>query len=392
MVNKRALLIESNQAGNAWGLVGNVTSQIFVQDLHMWIINHLPLGITQTICTMPREAGDPTKPAMAPVMYNWTDNLFFVAREAIVNEYGVGNMTMDHWAFGPHHAWTDPASGTLVRMWQPYNGLQVFQPGTFKSGYVNLTMFDELSADGSTAPRRARKGGSTFRIGCEDNGFPTPKLDFEPTSLIEATTQPQGHKKSALGDLQRARTKVPRPAYRGDSFENMSRTLNTWLAKHSSTTRECDLWAIEELQRLQLHMLLLRDPQLDGIYHSTKDNRRLRKNASDLSAEWEELNALAEKEPALRRARRDGLCHEAVMWYVHHVPEDLKAELKDQVALPLLSYVRHDLEAVSTAIAAESAPAAAKVMRAYEEHVTCSSCHALVQHPPADAGARVLVV
>ena len=35
--------------------------------------------------------------------------------------------------------------------------------------------------------------------------------------------------------------------------------------------------------------------------------------------EWESLNAKAE----LARMHRDGHCHEAVMWYVHH-PESMK--------------------------------------------------------------------
>ena len=35
---------------------------------------------------------------------------------------------------------------------------------------------------------------------------------------------------------------------------------------------------------------------------------------------WESLNAKAE----LARMHRDGHCHEAVMWYVHHLPESMK--------------------------------------------------------------------
>ena len=36
--------------------------------------------------------------------------------------------------------------------------------------------------------------------------------------------------------------------------------------------------------------------------------------------EWESLNAKAE----LARMHRDGHCHEAMMWYVHHLPESMK--------------------------------------------------------------------
>ena len=36
--------------------------------------------------------------------------------------------------------------------------------------------------------------------------------------------------------------------------------------------------------------------------------------------EWESVNAKAE----LARMHRDGHCHEAVMWYVHHLLESMK--------------------------------------------------------------------
>ena len=36
--------------------------------------------------------------------------------------------------------------------------------------------------------------------------------------------------------------------------------------------------------------------------------------------EWESLNAKAE----LARMHRDGHCHQAVMWYAHHLPESMK--------------------------------------------------------------------
>ena len=43
---------------------------------------------------------------------------------------------------------------------------------------------------------------------------------------------------------------------------------------------------------------------------------------------------------------RDGHCREAVMWYVHHLPESLKEVITDKASLPLLSQIRHDLSLV----------------------------------------------
>ena len=42
-----------------------------------------------------------------------------------------------------------------------------------------------------------------------------------------------------------------------------------------------------------------------------------------MAREWESLNAKAE----LARMHRDGHCHEAVKWYVHHLPESMKTPM-----------------------------------------------------------------
>ena len=47
---------------------------------------------------------------------------------------------MDHWAFGPHHLWSEPANGAMIRMWQPFNGLQVYP-----SGFGNFEMIKNQS-------------------------------------------------------------------------------------------------------------------------------------------------------------------------------------------------------------------------------------------------------
>mmetsp|Transcript_80213 Transcript_80213/g.186248 ORF Transcript_80213/g.186248 Transcript_80213/m.186248 type:complete len:503 (+) Transcript_80213:106-1614(+) len=366
----RALRIEANQAGNAWGIFGNVTSLIYHQGGNMWIINHLPLGITQTVCAAPTEGGDPTKPAVNPVQYNWVDNLDLVGRETIDVEYGVGNLTLDHWAFGPHHAWTDPKTGIIVRMWQPFNGLQIFEPGSFKTGH-DPALFKDLAGDGSRAPPQARPWGSTFRVKCDKNGFPNRKE--------ELAQQPQARKV----DLQRARTRVPRAQYRGSDFHSMSNTLNDVLRKRTPRSRECELWSVEELQQLQLLLLMLRDPELDAIYHHSRDNRRVQREVTTLAREWEELNALAARDPELARIHRDGHCHEAVMWYVHHLPEDVRVALKDKVSLPLLSYTRHSVPAAADA-------GARRVHQAYEEKVTCASCHSAV-FPPNSSSTELVI-
>lgn len=356
MVVKKAFKEVANQGGNL-GVDGNVTSTITHQGPNMWIANIMPDGTTLTICVQPTNGADHSGRLLgvAPVQYNWTDNLMWVAREKVGVEYIWETMTLDHWAFGPHHVWTDPETGIIVRMWQPYNGLEVFEPGTFTHGH-DASQFADLSVDGSTAPKEARPGGSDFRITCTDDGF--PKVTPPPAARTNPAAPGEGAATSS--DLRRARAKVPRDAYKGDDFSSMSSSLNKWLLKHAPNSRSCDEWTVEELQKLQHFLLFLRDPQLDALYQSTQDKRALA-----VDQEWALLNELAAKDPELARIHRDGHCHEAVMWYVHHLPETLKDELKGQISLPLLTDARHQ---------SSDHP----VLRAYEEKVTCQDCHSAV--------------
>ena len=386
----KALVMKANQGGNAWGIVGNVTSTIYHQNEHMWIVNKLSGIVNQCICTEPREGGDATTPAVYPLQYNWVDNLFYVSTEKIGVEYGVGEMELDHWAFGPHHAWTNPATGVIVRMWQPFNGLQIFEPGNWQTGsaYEDASetishvfakdeinhFFDQLSVDGNKAPDLCTKSGATlntFRIKCDDNGFPSAYDPPDaPSSLLDHMTKPSGTNMAKASDLKRARSKVPGDNFKGDDFQDMSETLNKYLQKHAPKSKDCDQWTMEELQQLQISLLMLRDTQLNDVYHDTDDNRKINKDVQQLVQEWEELNKLASTDPDLARARRDGHCHEAVMWYVHHLPEDTKDLLKDEISLPLLSMMRHDLK--ETSVHGE------RVHRAYQEQVSCASCHSAV--------------
>ena len=84
------------------------------------------------------------------------------------------------------------------------------------------------------------------------------------------------------------------------------------------------------------------------------------------------LNQLAahDDDPRLKRIRRDGHCHEAVMWFVHHLTEDMKQLLVDaEIKLPLLSHHRHDCDDT------EPDSAKDKVCSAYKQQVTCADCH-----------------
>merc|ERR1719203_1427818 len=89
-------------------------------------------------------------------------------------------------------------------------------------------------------------------------------------------SQPAGHKSAAVDDLKRARAKVPRAAYKGHDFTNMSSTLNQYLLKEAPNSRDCDTFTVEELQNIQIMLFMLRDPELDDVYRGSQDARRMR--------------------------------------------------------------------------------------------------------------------
>merc|ERR1712057_83977 len=108
-------------------------------------------------------------------MYNWTNNLQFVGRERLGIEYiePHGDAVLDHWAFGPHHVWSHPVNGSILRMWQPFNGLEVYPGGTGPSDF-DPKVFDDIPP-----AMCKKKGGAAFRIKCSDDGLPqkTPTVE-----------------------------------------------------------------------------------------------------------------------------------------------------------------------------------------------------------------------
>jgi hypothetical protein len=130
-----------------FSLFGNISTTIFHNGPNMWVINTLPLKIKQVICIEPLSTaghGSRNPKPIFPVMYNWTNHLSYVGREEFVVEYGVGKLQLEHWNYGPHHAWTKVGDDTIVRMWQPYNGFEVFEPGSWVDGVADPTVFENM--------------------------------------------------------------------------------------------------------------------------------------------------------------------------------------------------------------------------------------------------------
>ena len=224
----------------------------------------------------------------------------------------------------------------------------------------------DSSLFGDLPPPLCKAGGAIMRIGCDDEGYPVAEEDT--TTTVSPRHPGQGK------DIKRAEEKVPRGHYKGVDFTEMSDILNGWL-NSSTTTKPCLDWDVKELQQLQGLLYLARESQFDDIYKRTEDNRRLRPHVlADLTTNWAGLNKLAEthSDPRLKVVRRDGHCHEAVMWFVHHLSADMKELLSAaKVPIPLLSPARHGLCYSDSQEDQETE----RICSAYREQVTCASCH-----------------
>jgi len=215
------------------------------------------------------------------------------------------------------------------------------------------------------------------------------------TTKPSGTSSPYGVPSASVRDRARARNPTPRAAYKGDSFRDMSNTLNGWLKQNKLVkTKECADFSARELQELQKLLYLARDE----AYSATDDNRKLRASLEDLVASWKQLDTLMDthhpqKDAHMRSVHRDGHCHEAVMWYVHHVSQDMKEILSAtaDITVPLLSYDHHS-DAQSEAAAcrhdAGADPATKAVCSHYQEQVTCASCHSNTLPPSSHAFLR----
>lgn len=91
------------------------------------IDSHVPLSPLGGICPCINVSTGIVAPA-------WTTGALYVGRERMDIEYLWTNGTLvDHFVKGPHHVWTDVASGTIVRLWQPFNGLEIFDPAQYSN-------------------------------------------------------------------------------------------------------------------------------------------------------------------------------------------------------------------------------------------------------------------
>ena len=116
---------------------------------NMWIVNDLGLGVHQCICTAPGESfGIDIYPLRPDFMDPATAGMEvrFIGRENLGIEWINKTMEVDHWIQGPHHIWVDTSTRRIVRMWQPWNGIEVWDPEKWN--------FDDNSSEFEAPPSR----------------------------------------------------------------------------------------------------------------------------------------------------------------------------------------------------------------------------------------------
>ncbi|CAJ1449541.1 unnamed protein product, partial [Effrenium voratum] len=154
---------------------------------------------------------------------------------------------------------------------------------------------------------------------------------------LAASAVAWGASVASVEDVQRARTKKPRDAYRGADQASMSRTLNAHLLA-SDKTLPCERWTLEELQAFMALVAEQRSEDLQQIYRTTMDRRTLRaESLAAFRAQWQQLNRAVAKHPHLHQPQQEAHCREAVMWWVHHLAEEKRQELRGRnLTVPLL--------------------------------------------------------
>jgi len=178
------------------------------------------------------------------------------------------------------------------------------------------------------------------------------------------------HATPSKKDLSRAQQVRPRAALLGDSFGDAMRKLNSVLkADRKLETRPCTGFNVTELQRVQTVLFAARAPALQKVYNAVRDTRSIvHKSRDELEAAHNQQAQRIATSPELNQMVRDGLCHETVMWYIHHLSASAREELKELVTMPLLPERAHAKPANAT-------PSAAQAHKEYTNSVSCAVCH-----------------
>jgi len=142
----------------------------------------------------------------------------------------------------------------------------------------------------------------------------------------------------------------------------------------SLRARSCSTFNATQLRHVLERMHVSSDQDLLSIYRQANDPRaQSSASISELRSEWATVDSHAERDPStLRPVVRDGLCHTAVMWFVHHLaaPARHSFAVDPTFELPLLPPHIHANPESKTWDDSRAA-----VFEVYNKQVSCQQCH-----------------
>lgn len=194
--------------------------------------------------------------------------------------------------------------------------------------------------------------------------------------FISAVTSSEATNLS-VGDLRRAKAKVPGTSFKGSSFAHSSSKLNKALERSSAAPMlvACADLSVDQLQETMAALIETRTTALSEVYGLTSDARALRHSGlKGYQEEWAVLTRAATS-PDLSRAAHDMMCHEAVMLYVHHQTAQQQAALalEGKIMLPKLPVGERLFNKITPNTT--MMPEARFVVDAYLKSTGCAACH-----------------
>jgi len=169
-------------------------------------------------------------------------------------------------------------------------------------------------------------------------------------------------------DLHRAKTLRPRDAYRGDDQVSSALVLNGHLRQYSNTglvLHDCDAFSSVDLHAMLQELKTRESAELLEIYQA-RGRKVDPRHVDDDQVEFVKLLNISETEGHDNIAAvRDALCHDAVLAFVHYLPEQQRSDwIKGGAVLPYLPVLPHDLSALDVSVADK-----------YKRSTACAACH-----------------
>ncbi len=162
-------------------------------------------------------------------------------------------------------------------------------------------------------------------------------------------------------DLKRARTKKPRSGFLGaGTLASANAKLNRHLyAMDGVNFKECDEFTVGELRDLLKVLHPLASTELKDVYSGHDGRQAVYETPAEMENHWSQV-------PENDERVRDGHCHEAVMWFVHHLTKAAQQSVGHKAIIPKLPTKDHRVPLH------DEEDHAGKF---YDSKVTCQECH-----------------